>query len=528
MKELKNLELANESFWLWPSIADAVQTFLRRRERAEEYERLWRIIHIWESIATTLSNVAVSALVAQNATADLLKARECLYGVTWDKIEDVIKSKGQGALDGSNDQRIEILNVVQKSEEEYDSFLFELRAFLSVSEVSLSPDNSKTFKQELQEFSRAWRRVCDIPSNLDRASTQTVFTVYDCFKTMNVFRNRFAHVPFPFDPLRDLVNSAEDLTELLFSTPPLPSRDIDKDYDGRSSALTGCLMRGKDQWRGAVIFTNRNDQVNDLEFGFPARKVSERWKASPFIHVDVSKRSYVLTRLKDIEIGTFEYTRFWAEGDAILTADDPAGLAVIPRPCESDYRSIVAENAGENVEHSHASNSDGEATELLDEPKDVGDSKELSPLKTATTYSEAMAAIRDRSYDAAIPYLREDVRNRPQYHPAWLKLGYALREKAGRDVSDPSESLKLLDEACSAFTRAMEHIDEGYKATASYDRSKAWLRCYQLSENPDFAMNAWQDALQAAKLDSDYKYQSWIEYLERMLPAWTRGYRRQG
>lgn len=525
MKELPNLELANESFWLWPPVADAVQTFLRRREYAADYERLWRLIHIWESIATTLSNVAVAALISERAAAEILKVRECLYGLTWDKIADVIKSKGQGALDGSNDQRIEILNVVQKSELPFSGFLGELKQFLVIAEVKEggSDSHGDSFRHEMQEFSRAWRRVCDVPSNLDRASSQSEFTVYDCFKVMNIFRNRFAHVPFPFDPLKDLVESVEGLTELLFSTRPLPARDVDKQCGDRSSALTGCLIKGKDQWRGAMVFKNRDSISEGLEFGFPARKTEKRWSARPFVHVDVSKRSYVLTRLKDEETGTFEYTRFWAEGDAILTADDPEAVALIPRPTESDYRTVAIENAGEHLDVSSGATAEDRVS---DDTQDSSQSPQHGPptqLEPAKTYSEALEAIRQSNFDAAIPFLQRDVKNRPNYHNAWLKLGFALREKAGREIVDRTEALGLLDEAKESFTKALGHIDPGYRATAYYDRSKVSLRKYQLTDEPNFGLDAWRDAIEAAKLDTDYKFQSWIEYLERILPNWIRG-----
>ena len=62
MKELPNIERASEHNFLWPWIADAVDTFLRRREAADAYERIWRLIHIWESITTVLSGAIAARL----------------------------------------------------------------------------------------------------------------------------------------------------------------------------------------------------------------------------------------------------------------------------------------------------------------------------------------------------------------------------------------------------------------------------------------------------------------------------------
>ena len=62
MKELTYIERANEHNVLWPSIADAVDTFLRRREHADAFERIWRLIHIWEAVVTTLSGATACRL----------------------------------------------------------------------------------------------------------------------------------------------------------------------------------------------------------------------------------------------------------------------------------------------------------------------------------------------------------------------------------------------------------------------------------------------------------------------------------
>ena len=133
MKELTNIERANEANWLWPSIADAVDTFIRRREHADAYERIWRLIHIWEAIATTLSGAVACQLrhSGPEAASLYLKVREHLYGVSFDKIDKRIKA-GQGAFDGSNDKRIEALRVIQKAESLPSDFLARLKALSGV------------------------------------------------------------------------------------------------------------------------------------------------------------------------------------------------------------------------------------------------------------------------------------------------------------------------------------------------------------------------------------------------------------
>lgn len=62
MPMIPNIEAANNSGFLWPSISDAVDTFLRRRHNnAAPYERVWRLIHLWEAAEITLSLADVPA-----------------------------------------------------------------------------------------------------------------------------------------------------------------------------------------------------------------------------------------------------------------------------------------------------------------------------------------------------------------------------------------------------------------------------------------------------------------------------------
>ncbi len=171
MKELQNIERANENNFLWSSIADAVDTFLRRREHADAYERIWRLIHIWEAVTTTLSGAAVCRLRHFGVEAETLylKVREHLFGVTFDKIDKRLKA-GQGALDGSNDKRIEVLRVIQKADGFTSEFLNRLKLLLEWPDgVTDEPgsDSGSENRVAARKASAAlldvWKRVCDVP-----------------------------------------------------------------------------------------------------------------------------------------------------------------------------------------------------------------------------------------------------------------------------------------------------------------------------------------------------------------------------
>jgi hypothetical protein len=97
-----NVDRANQANLLWPPIADAVDTYLKRAATgADAYERTWRLIHAWEAIVVTLAGAGVAQLrtMPQHAVV-LRRCREHLHGRTWDSV-----TRGftyyQGALDGS-------------------------------------------------------------------------------------------------------------------------------------------------------------------------------------------------------------------------------------------------------------------------------------------------------------------------------------------------------------------------------------------------------------------------------------------
>ena len=140
MDELKNIERANERNWLWPPIADAVDTFLRRRDQeAGAFERIWRLIHVWESVNITLASVAlVHMRRAEAHSVGYRRAREALFGKAWNDIDRTFKTS-QGAFDGSIERWIDILSLVTKLEQVEDAYLMALRDYLESDALELRP-----------------------------------------------------------------------------------------------------------------------------------------------------------------------------------------------------------------------------------------------------------------------------------------------------------------------------------------------------------------------------------------------------
>ena len=128
MSAIPNLEAANNGGFLWPSVSDAVDTFLRRRHNnADPYERVWRLIHLWEATGITLALLAMSRLLEdKDSSAILRRQREFFYGKTWDQVTGAFKSM-QGAGDGAIDQWINILDEVAKAADFPGLFLLALK-----------------------------------------------------------------------------------------------------------------------------------------------------------------------------------------------------------------------------------------------------------------------------------------------------------------------------------------------------------------------------------------------------------------
>src|SRR6266581_4247761 len=112
MEPTPNLEKANATNLLWPPLSDAVDTFLKRRTTgAEGYERLWRLIHVWEAVSISLAGAGVAHLrKVENLAPHFRRCREHLHGRTWSPVTQSFNYY-TGALDGS---ALAWLNILQE------------------------------------------------------------------------------------------------------------------------------------------------------------------------------------------------------------------------------------------------------------------------------------------------------------------------------------------------------------------------------------------------------------------------------
>jgi len=467
----QNLEYANNAGFLWPPVADALDTFLRRRlGEADAFERVWRLIHLWEATEITLALASLSLLGQERPNSEILRRqREFFYGKSWDPMTETMRET-PGAVDGAIDQWINILDEVAKGKDLPGRFLQSLQAFLRQGSIDVAP------------LVTAWSKTCDVPPDfLERG----VVEVRVAMRYVNSFRNRLAHVPFPHDPLAEVCGALELATSQLFGTEPLPTAH---EKDGQSSPLTGALRARACFLHGSLFEPiPAGDGPADLQFVFPCQKRNEpqTWPAGALVYIDPMMRPYVLTRVKGVDV--CEYTRFRAEANAVLVVPGAALASQLPAPTKRDY--VSAEDLSEEESRSKS-----------------------QPLNTAA----ALEAIRDGDFDAGIAYFSGRVAQKSDYHVGWLRLGHAKREKAVRLIASDSDSARqLLIEAVEDLTKALSHVDQRYRALAHYERSKTLYRLARLDQADESSRErAVADASEAFRLSDERKYQTWWAYLE--------------
>jgi hypothetical protein len=487
----QKMETACSNNFLWPPIHDALDTYLRRRVNgADPYERAWRLIHVWEACEITLAIAVLSQVrVTPALQPTFLRMREAFHGMAWDEMKRSFRTV-LGAKDGSIDQWINILDVSSRADTgPPTTFLAAVRSFLLSPGIDIGP------------LIDGWARACDAPRDPKVSDSKVI----EAMRHVNTFRNRFAHVPFPHDPLAEIADSLEALTERLFSIQPEP---LSHEKGGESSALTGALRVGRRFLRGGQQDVISSERGTELEFVFPCKKNGdvESWAASAFVYCDGMSRVHVVTRLKGFDV--CEYTRFRAEANAVFVREDTGLGRVCPSPDVKEYET--------------------EPEVDLDEPVLAPSTEsEFEPTRPPheSTLAEAIEAIRLDQFDRAVEILEAITAARPNYHVAWLRLGHARREAAVRQVdrfgaieADKVEAIGSLYRAVVDLGRAAQHIEERYRALALYERSKTHYQLFRTTRDSAEWALANEDATKARTKSTEPKYQSWSEYLESRKP----------
>lgn len=519
LRHLPNIEKSAESNTLWPPIADAIGTFIRRRSaQADGYELTWRIIHVWEAVATVLTSAAASRLrTLAGATNAFLRCREHLHGRTWDPLSRTF-NRFQGALDGSATRRIDLLWDLDNVKAPGSRFLDSTKQFL------------KTNGLQLRALVDSWKQICDVPAEVIGSDQ---FTVREALRHVNTFRNRFAHVPFPYDEMTQLSATLAEVTEQLFSLDPkpwqcFPDERLESPLNGaieyRSRRLRGklepqiCDMSDTEPHFVYPAMLAKKNAVNLVE---NAVNLVEKWEAAPFLSVDSMFRPSILTRLISEANGVWEYTRFFAERNSVVRDERPDYLPKLQQPAANEYPVPDEEEQEEQV-----------ATSTTTTPPTPGPdqgSVEPSPAQpmVENDFGRALRQIANYEYEPAIAYFQTLVQTRPNYHIGWLRLGHAQRELAMRKRGiEDSEAKNLFSRSIEALTNAAKHSHLPRQAEALYERSKAHYHCGRIDSSSDVNggwMQAMQDAEEAFKVSPETKYETWIGFLKQHRPALEPG-----
>jgi tetratricopeptide (TPR) repeat protein len=486
---------------LWPSIHDALDTYYKRRlKRAEGYERLWRLIHLWEATYITSAMVAASALRSDaKQLGPWLAVREDLWGVRFDRIRGEFSSQDEGALHGKMDRWLRVLNHVEQLESVNSQFLTTLRQALRHKTVDVS------------RFLNLWERVC-APR---RVTDPKRCSLIDLCQLLNTFRNRLAHVPFPQKPITDLAAELEVLT--------LAAWDSGTTMDGgeipaaHNSGKGGWLCGGFAGERILVRGSQTDDHDSEaIEFVYlpsaSAREQTERFEAAPFLYFDDMHEPHVLTRLLHEEDGRIEYTRFQAEAQPIVEHRCADLSARVPRPSRTDYPSLETDAPAAPAEKS-------DSNAIPKSPERVPSTSQRSPIEDLPPMEQAKWYMQNEQFDRAISVYEKIVKTNRNYHIAWGRLAIALRERAARRPElEQTQALADLDRSLECLKQASNHISPDYRAEVAYYRSKSLWRKWSLTGRTDRQLlrDAVKSAVEAAQhLSADFIL-SWCDYVTKI------------
>lgn len=486
---------------LWPSIHDALDTYYKRRlKEAEGYERLWRLIHVWESTYITTAMVACAAVRADPGCRECwLSVREELWGMHFDRLRGEFVSQDQGALHGKMERWLSILRHVEQLDSTNTPFLSALRTSLRHKTV------------DVQRFLGMWERVCPPRQVPDPVRCRLI----DLFPLLNTFRNRLAHVPFPPTPISELANELEALTVAAWDRGTL--EDGSEIPEAHNSGKGGWLC-GSFAGEGILVRGSQADRhdCKAVEFVYlPSavdKKKTERLDAAPFLHFGEMHEPHVLTRLLHEEDGRIEYTRFQAERQPIAEHRCVNLSERIPRPTRAEYATAESDAPNEAPTPTPRRESDPVPTSTTGTvQKSTID--QLPPTERAKWYMQ------NEQFDRAIEEYEMIVKERPIYHIGWGRLAIALRERAARrPPTQLAEALRDLDRSLGCLEQAAKHRSPDYKAEVAYYRSKSLWRKWHLTGRSDAETLrlAVESAIEAARnLSSDFIL-SWCDYVSKV------------
>lgn len=255
---------------LWPSIHAAVDVFYRRRlARGGAYELIWRLIHVWESTTITLASAGAAWLREESKDSDDFRGvRERLYGMALDDTGLVVAKTGPGALDGSIDKWIEILNhFARLHRRDSQGFFGKLQAFLSPESSNEQPED-ETLHIDIGNLVRSWERACDVPTQIRPARVMPM--------TLCGPSTHSGIALHTYHRIDELCRHVEDVTRQLFAVRPGAASP--------DSVLSGSFVfSGSRSFGGAFEAMPEPTQGGQPSYAVNVRKgrTPQIWEASP-------------------------------------------------------------------------------------------------------------------------------------------------------------------------------------------------------------------------------------------------------
>jgi hypothetical protein len=498
-------------FRLWTPVANALEVYRRRilSEPGAVYEHIWRLIHVHEAMVVTLGSALASRLLSawydKPETEDSSKLNELRLRITGVQPDGTMQ--GDSCLAGSIEAWVQLLERFAKVEVLPECpFCTGLATYLCE-----GPQGHLSFLE-------AWKRIAPVPSVAERDALSRV----DRFRAINQLRNKLAHVPLPTRLLAELHKGlrsevlaalsprydsskdspSEDFAERVVH-PPLRGRVLSGDF-----ICTGTSVRGRGGEHNGASETVRLQSELSGEGDGPV------WVGDPFFSVDAECKVSLLFRIRsDMDISSdffvAEYHRFAAEFEPV-NGKEICGRVMKPW---LEFSVIQAPKPATPAEDGREDNgicqrSDKEDTENL-----FTDAQDPDVLRSIAEeaclcreYGRAIAAF-DKLAQTGDRFRYNDVAKLHHGKSLW-RYGYASTD------FPEEERVQAIQSAVKVLQEASGHTDVRYSAQAWYEMSKAYHKLWKLTGDGYFD-EAYQAAEEAAKLDYQAAYITWIERLDQ-------------
>lgn len=504
---------------LWTPIANALDAYKRRVaiEPGADYEHIWRLIHIQEALAVTLTSLMVTRLatVPEVGQDNLNSVREALTGLKQvNGSDDDIEDAEQSPWSGSIGSWIELLRRFGREPlVSGDPFLDDLSAYLTS-----TPDRELAFASE-------WAKIAPVAATFRDAKLDRVGRL----GAINSFRNKLAHVPIAQRLLSDLhsglrVETFDGLTDQF--DPSKHAAKLDFSATKFRTPLTGVLLRGRTFITGASE-VGIDDSISDSTGPAQARflKAGEpiSWPVAPFFRIDGEAKAALLFQVSDLarEPGAADYSgeyhRFAAEADPVQYQLIPSSEVSfwIPRP------PVSKPSEASDVP---AIATSGDCAEQLIKRSGSVDNVNVGGSLAEKIRTNAEEAVQRRDNSEAAKHFDElkATGDTLVYNDvARMKHGSALWRAAESPGFPQSERTAELRRAADILLEAERHRDSKYSARAAYEGSKALWHLWRATNDPVVIERSLEAANRAVQKSP---YEAFVSWQARVASDLMRAY----